>query len=111
MYYREVPEISNNSWKYELFKNLNPLEKLINIFYEFFGTNIYSTKRRFYIKPIHSTAYLFELVLRTNFIWVYIIIYVDNGTAKVPFSDEIGVRLQGPTSKIWNYPLEYIPGL
>ena len=30
--------------------------------------------------------------------------YVDNGTVKVSILDEIEVRVQGPTYKIWNLP-------
>ena len=63
------------------FYNLKPLEKLfkkINIFDAFWGTNIYSTKISIWIKPIHSTASYYELVLRTPFIWVYISTHVNN---------------------------------
>ena len=31
--------------------------------------------------------------------------YVDNGTAKVPISAEIGVRVQGSTTKICDFPI------
>ena len=47
---------------------------------------------------------LSELVLFNPFIWVSISMYVNNGTAKVPISAKIGVRVQQPTSKIWNSP-------
>ena len=86
-------------------KKKKPLEKLITKikhFDAFYGTNISSTKIYFLIKNIHRTALLSELVLHTHLIWVSISKYIDNGTAKVPISAKIGVRVQGPTSEICN---------
>ena len=85
---------------------LNPQENLSteNIFYAFCGTNIHFTKGIFKIKLIRSTVFLSELVLCNDFIWVSISTYAYNGTAKVPISAKIGVRVQGLTSKIWNQP-------
>ena len=68
------------------------------IFDTFCGTNISSTKITVYIKPIHR----YELVISCPLISVSISVYRDNGTAKVPISATIGVRVQGLTSKIWN---------
>ena len=56
------------------------------------------------IQPIHNNAYFSDVVMGTPFIWVSISKYVDNGTAKVPISAKIGVRVQGSTSEIWNLP-------
>ena len=45
MYYRDVPDISNRSWRYEYFK-IKPVGKAFikTIFDTFCGTNISSTK-------------------------------------------------------------------
>ena len=48
--------------------------------------------------------YFYELGIGTPFIWVLISMYVDKGTAKVPTSSKIGVRVQLSTSEIWNLP-------
>ena len=76
-------------------------------FYGFCGTNISSTKIRHLIKPIHSTAYWSEILLSTPFIWVSSSMYANNGAVKVPILAEIGVRVQGSTSEIWNYPIAW----
>ena len=87
------------------FLHLNPLlNDKIHIFDAFYGTNISSTKVTFKIKPIHSTVSLSYIVICTPFIRVSISAYVDNSTVKVPILAKIGVRDQGSTSKIWNYP-------
>ena len=44
--------------------------------------------------------------MRIHFIWVSISTYANNGTAKFPISDEIGVIVQGFTAYIWNYPIK-----
>ena len=85
--------------------NLNPSEKVFpknKRFDTFYGNTISWTKRSFEIKPIHITAYLSGIVLHTPFVWVSISEYVDNGTSKVPISEEIGVHVQVLTSKIWD---------
>ena len=84
--YCKVPEVSNSLWKYDIFLHLNPLGKISTkkIFDTFCGTNISSTEWNISIKPIYSTASLSELVLLNRFIWVSIIMYVNNGTTKVP---------------------------
>ena len=45
-----------------------------------------------------------ELGIGSPFICVFISMYVDNGSPKVPILAEIGVRVQRPTSKILNLP-------
>ena len=55
-------------------------------------------------KTFRRSVALYDLVLCINFIWFSISTYVNTGTAKVPLLAKIGVRVQGSTSKIWNYP-------
>ena len=95
MHYREVPEIQNYSQKNELFYLFNPLEKVIKKLMHSGVPICTPLKEGFKIKPIHSTASLSDIVLHTHFIWVYISVYVDNGTAKVSILAKIGVRVQG----------------
>ena len=52
------------------------------------------TNEFFWIEPFHRPAYLSNIVLRNFSIWVSISTYVDSGTAKVPISAKIGVRVQ-----------------
>ena len=70
----------------------------IYIFDAFCGTNIYLTKRSLKIKPFRSTVSLLEIVLCTQFVWASIFTYLYNGTAKVPISAEIGVRVKVSSS-------------
>ena len=70
-----------------------------NIYSAFCGTNISSTKISLKIKPINSTEAVYEIVMRNPFSWFSISKYVNNGNPKVPISAEIGVHVQGLTSK------------
>ena len=45
-----------------------------------------------------------KLGIGTRFICFFISTYRDKGIAKVPISSEIGVCVQGSTSKVWNSP-------
>ena len=107
MYYREVMEISNCSWKYELFA-FNPLggEIANKHILMFFVVPISLQLKLFSKKTFHSAASFPVLFIRTNSVWVSISTYVNNGTTKVPISAKIGFRVQGSTSEVWNYPVE-----
>ena len=89
IYSHQDPENFKNTHEYTSFLYIWTPWKIISQktnFDTFFGANNYSTTIYFKI----CTAYMYELVRGTHFIWVSISIQVDNSTAKVPISEKSG---------------------